>query len=193
MQMKDFRRTSIIIMLAFILMGITAGTVIYTKYPETAAGISGFIKTSDKRTLAMVFKEAFRSTFLMLILLMFSGFSAVSQPLELGSLIYRGIILGISFSYTYVTYAFKGIFICVLMILPHALATSVILVLAVRESMRMSNAAAVMLFKDNPDIPERPDTRLYLLKFMVLVILLLISSAIDCIITYLLTGMLIIR
>lgn len=191
--MKKFNKTSIVIMLAFIIVGIIAGTITYTKCPDMAENISGFIKTSGKRTIVTVFNDAFKSTFFILLLLMFSGFSAISQPVELSALIYRGFILGMSFSYTYAVHALKGIFICVLMILPHALITSVILVLAVRESMKMSNAVAVSAFKDSHEFMERPDIKMYVLKFAVLMFFLIVSSVIDCIITYLLTGMLIIK
>lgn len=193
MHLKNFSRTSIIIMLSFIIIGIIIGTAVYPSFPEFADGIRGFIKTAEKRTIITVFKDAFMNTFIILLVLMFSGFSAVSQPLELSVLIYRGFVLGISFSYTYALYALKGFFICILMILPHALVTSVILVLAVRESIRMSTAVAVSSFKGDADLIECPSVKMYFVKFIVLLIFLVLSSAIDCIITYLLTGMLIIK
>lgn len=193
MHLKDFSRTSIIVMLAFILTGSVIGTIIYPEFPETADFIKGFIKSADKRTIVTVFKESFADTFFILMLLMFSGFSSVSQPLELLLLVYRGCVLGISISHTYAVYALKGFFINVLMILPHAVMTSVILVLAVRESMRMSTAIAEASFRRNSDLIETLSVKMYLIKFAVLVMFLCISSFIDCVITYLLTGMLIIR
>lgn len=189
--MKNHNRTSVIIMLIFILLGIVAGTAIYMKYPIAAEQIHGFIKSGNKRTIVEVFREAFDNTFIILLILMFSGFSSVSQPIELSALIYRGIVLGISLSYTYAVYAVKGVFICVLMILPHALMTSIILVLAVRESMRMSTAVAIFAFKGQSEVTDRPDIKLYLLKFLILLLFLIAASLIDCVITYLLTGMLI--
>ena len=189
--MKNHNRTSVIIMLIFILLGIVAGTAIYMKYPLAAEQTHGFIKSGNKRTIVEVFREAFDNTFIILLVLMFSGFSSVSQPIELSALLYRGIVLGISLSYTYAVYAVKGVFICVLMILPHALMTSIILVLAVRESMRMSTAVAIFAFKGQSDVTDRPDIKLYLLKFLILLLFLIAASLIDCVITYLLTGMLI--
>lgn len=189
--MKNHNRTSVAVMLLLILAGIVIGTAVYMKYPDSACYFHGFIKSSSKRSIVTVFREAFDNTFILISALMFLGFGAVSQPLELSALVYRGVMLGVSLSYTYSVYALKGIFISFLMILPHALMTSVILVLAVRESLRMSNYVTALVFKENSDIIERPKVKMYLLKFLILVLFLLAASLIDCVITYLFTGMLI--
>lgn len=191
MQMKNFNRTSVIIMLIFIVIGIIVGTVFYVKCPEISETFGHFIKTPDKRSILTVFGEAFTDTFILIVLLMLMGFGSIFQPFEIATLLYRGFALGVSFSYTYSLYAVKGFFICVLMILPHALITSVLLVLAVRESMRMSTSIAVFSFKGDSEIIKRPDVHMYIIKFTVLAVLLVVSSVIDCFITYLLTGMLI--
>ncbi len=191
-QIKNFNKTSILIMLILIVLGIIIGTAFYTQCPEIVNTMGRFVKTADKRSIITVFSEAFTDTFLILVLLMILGFGSVFQPLEISSLLLHGFILGVSFSHTYTVYAMKGFFISVLMILPHALAVSVILVLAVRESMRMSTSIAVFAFKGDSELIKRPDLSTYFLKFSVLAILLAVSSVIDCVITYLLTGMLII-
>ncbi|MBQ7130946.1 MAG: hypothetical protein IJO29_00060 [Oscillospiraceae bacterium] len=66
------------------------------------------------------------------------GFSAVLQPLELGTIFLHGVSCGLSASYYYSYFGLRGVFIALLLILPFFVAKSILLIAAARYSLRLS-------------------------------------------------------
>ena len=139
----------------------------------------GFIKINSGHSVADNFINSFRNTGFLIIILFILGFGAVSQPIEAFILFYRGVALGISVSYTYFHYGFKGFLIALLVILPHAVGSSIILILATRESIRSSNMFAGFAFAGKGNDKANSQVRMYFIKFIVLLVLLVISSILD--------------
>ena len=195
---EDIKRTRVIFLLfGAIVIGVILGTLIYCMKDDKSIFLSdrlnhGFIKLSERQSILSVFYRAISGTSLLVILLFLSGFCSISQPAEIFILFYRGTALGISISYIYGVYGAKGILVSAAMILPHALITSVVLVLAAREALRFSNLYMFYLTRQTPDESLRPQLKLYLIRFVVLMAFVLVSSLIDCVITYLLTDVLIV-
>jgi hypothetical protein len=125
---------------------------------------------------ATAFTQALYSSVLTLFVLMLCGFCAVSQPLILAALLLRGFSIGAGISVTYIEHSTKGIFLTAILIVPFALMSSAVLVLAARESLRSSCILAKFAFKNNS---TQFDTKLYRTKFSVLFVLLLISILIQ--------------
>lgn len=149
----------------------------------------GFFKNRAEQTLIQTFWTSFSSAGGILAICFVLGFCAISQPAELAIPVFRGIGLGTSISYLYIAYGLKGFFVTLIMILPHAVISSVAILLAVRESIRMSNVFSIYGFSEK-EISDRPSISLYLLKFLILFVIIAISSFLDGILAYLFAGML---
>ncbi len=150
----------------------------------------GFAEHAGTRTLLSVLRGSFRPTAILLLLDLLLGFSAIGQPFAVLILLDRGMALGIATAATYFTYGMRGLPVVLLLQFPHAAATSVLLLLAARESMRFSRQLTEFLLRDG-DLPGlRGQLKLYFIKYLVLLLLLLICAAGDCALTYCLSDFL---
>lgn len=196
---EDIKRTRVVTVLFLILMsGVLLGTVLFRNSPDrtvyTADALChGFIKVSSSQTVLSVFIRSVTWTSFLLTVLFVLGFCGISQPLELLVLLWRGTALGISVSYMYSVYEIKGTLISALMILPHAVMTSVILVFAVREALRASGLYILHISGRTTDPDEaQHQMKLYFIRFAVLMAASLVSSVADTVLTYLFTDRLLI-
>jgi len=141
-------------------------------------------------TLLEIIKNTFISVCAILGVIFCTGFFAVGQPLSVAALIYRGFGIGFSSALTYITFGKSGIYISIIFIVPKILATSVIIMLAVRESMRLSNIIYGYIFRESCQENMGKYIRLYCIKFIVLIFFVLLTALADCGINYLLGYML---
>ena len=95
------------------------------------------------------------------------------------------VIIGFSTAFTYMAFGKSGFYITMLFIVPKILATSVIIMLAVRESLRLSNIIYGYIFRETVQENMGKYIRLYCFKFIVLILLALITASADCGINYL--------
>lgn len=187
---EDIRRMRVLTLLMCVLAaGIAAGTVFYCIADDKSVFLSeklnhGFIKLSEGQSLVSVFYRSVSWTALFVVILMLFGFSAITQLISISLLFYRGAALGMAISYMYGIYAVRAVPIILVMILPHALFTSIILILSVRESVRFSNIYLLYMLHKLGENEERPELKLYAVRFAVLLIMVLLSSLIDSAITY---------
>ena len=182
------RKRVIAFLLGVILVGTVAGTIFFCAFSDAdifglTAFNHGFIRNGERLGLADIFMRSFASTGCLMLILMLAGFGSVTQPLELATLLYRGLALGISVSFMYSAYGAKGLLAVLLMVLPHAVITSVILAAAAREALRLSNCEAAFLFGRADAENSKQDVRLYLLRFLVLYIILMLSVFVDCLLS----------
>ncbi len=195
---EDLKRTKVIALLFSIMAaGILFGTMLFRGSTDreifsSDALCQGFIKFTYSQSVLDVFIRSLSWTSLLLIMLFLMGFCCITQIAELLILFWRGVSLGISVSYMYAVYGIKGTLITVLMILPHAVVTSAVLVFAAREALRCSNLY-MFHFTGREQCTEQLQFRLYLLRFAVLMGIVLLSSSADCAITYLLTDRLLLK
>lgn len=194
---EDLRRTRVIALLfAVISAGVLFGTMIFREssdrdFWKSDALCQGLIKLSSSQSVTDVFIRSVSWTVMPLAVLFLTGFCCVSQPAEMLLLFLRGNAIGISVSYMYSLPGLKGAAAAVLMILPHAAVTSVILVFAAREALRCSNIYLFYFAGKETDNP--PQLNLYLLRFAVLAAASVLSSAADSLITFLLTDRLLVK
>lgn len=195
---EDVKRTRVVTVLFFVMMsGVLLGTLLFRGGSDTSVYTSdvlshGFIKLSCTQTLTEVFIRSVSWTSFLLILLFVLGFCSISQPLELMVLLWRGTALGLSVSYMYSIYEIKGAVISALMILPHAVITSVVLVFAARESLRFSDLYILHIAGRDDESSSAPQLKLYIIRFAVLLTAALVSSFLDCALTYLFTDRLLV-
>lgn len=196
---EDVRRTRVLLILFSIAAcGVLFGTFVFSRAQDKSIFMTdvlsnGMIKRSEAQSVIDVFNRTISCTSLIVLILFFSGFGSITQPLEIGVLFYRGITIGSAISYTYTTYGKDGFPIALIMILPYAVMTTVIIVFAVREALRSSNVYLLYIGGHAPDEGSRPSLKLYLTRFAVLFFFIFLSSVIDCVITYLLTDILILK
>lgn len=134
----------------------------------------GFL--ADNHNFFSGFTNALYSSALTLIVLMFCGFCAISQPIIFLTLLSRGFSLGAGIATTYLKYDTRGVFLTVTLILPFALMSSAVIVLAARESFSLSKIFADFAFKSTQ---QKLEIKLYFIKFAVLFVLMLIAVIIQ--------------
>ncbi len=196
---EDLKRTKVLLLLFSIAAcGVLFGTFVFSRAEDKSMFISdvlsnGFIKRSEAQSVIDVFNRTISWTSLIVLVLFMAGLSSITQPIEIAVLFYRGATIGTAVCYTYTRYGKDGFPIALLMILPYALMTTVIIVFAVREALRSSNIYLMYLSGHAPDESCRPALKLYLTRFAVLFFFVFLSSVIDCVITYFLTDILILK
>jgi len=105
--------------------------------------------------------------------------SAFGQPLGIALIIYRGFGIGAASAALYSAYGSSAVLKVLVLLLPKALAVTLVSVLAVRELMRASQC--VLRFWTYGGIPDErsADLRRYSLKFAVLMLISLLISLAD--------------
>jgi hypothetical protein len=109
----------------------------------------------------------------------FFGLSAFGQPLGIALIVYRGFGIGAASAALYSAYGSGAVLKVLALLLPKALAVTLVSVLAVRELMRASQC--VLRFWTYGGIPDErsADLRRYSLKFAVLMLISLLISLAD--------------
>lgn len=175
------RRTSLILFIILIILGIAAGSV-YSIW--NTAGISPWIHQyfaplSAGENVFALMSHTFFSASVFSAAAFIIGLSAVGQPLGAVMLIYRGAGIGVSVASMYLLYGKAAVLPVLLLVLPKALAISAIAILSVRELMRSSGAMLSFCLNGEVRDDSRRGFRLYCIKFIVLILLSLIISAAD--------------
>ena len=196
MELFASKNKGLLVLIGLTLVGVLIGSaLIGGMSSETVELLSfmtdGFIKSRVEQSILSTLSSSLFTSALFLMITMLFGFSAISQPLIVFMPLFRGLGIGFSMGYLYSFYGLKGILICLVLILPNALLSSLTLVIGCREAMRLS----AMFLKFAMGSPEqeavRGAIRLYLGKFSILFAIAAVSSVIDAVLTFLFAGMLI--
>lgn len=195
MTVSEKRRLFIGVLMLFMFSGIIAGTIFVIKDNKSRFIASEFInqhliKSTTERSMIKVFSDSFLPLLFTLSIQAICGLFAFGQPLCILTLFHRGIAGGISAALIYINYGIKGFFIILIMLLPVLLFSMFILVLGARESIKSSNTILNFAFGKDKDNEQRVEIKLYIIKFVVLAAFALLSSVLDCTITYIFTGLL---
>ncbi|MBC8569583.1 stage II sporulation protein M [Zongyangia hominis] len=97
-----------------------------------------FIKVKVAQSFWQNFVFSFTSGFIYLFVLFLMGFTAISQPLMLGVVFFKGLGLGLSMGYAYSTMGQSGILASMVFLLPNALFISFAILWAAKESFKLS-------------------------------------------------------
>ncbi len=151
----------------------------------------GYADGRTGQTVLTTFFNSFVSAGTFILLLFLLGFSAISAPLILFLPFFRGLGLGASIGYLYTAYGLKGVAFCAAIILPAALFSTFAVILAGREALKLSFLfLSAFIPKMKGEISPRA-VKLYCVKFLVLMGIILISALIDCGVTFLFSGFLV--
>lgn len=180
---SENRRLCFIFLTAVMTMGILIGSIIAVSehsFINNKAVFNQFISPlNNGNTLFEIMKNTVISVGGILALIFCTGFFSIGQPLAVAVMLYRGIGTGISVALTYMTFGEKGVYITLLFIVPKILATSVILILGIREALRLSNIIYSYLFKGSAEENMNRYIRLYCVKFFVLLLFVFVTAILD--------------
>lgn len=176
---------------ALFLAGIFAGALfLKTASPDTLeklALLTGqFAKRRGEQQALSTFISSFTSTALMLAALFVCGFCAVAQPAILLLPIFRGLGFGYQAGYLYAQNGLGGVGYVALVVLPNMVFSTLILIYGCMEAFTMSSAYYRAAKQDSGRLIN---TRSYCAKFLLLLLLVLISSGLDALFTLLFSGL----
>jgi hypothetical protein len=118
------------------------------------------------------------------------GFFAVGQPLEIMTVAVMGISAGALAASVYIQWGVKGAAVNSIMLVPFITASAFILITGARESIRMSSCFFSFGTSKSVDFSERPEIKLYCLRFGILMIFSAAVSAGESLVIKLLGGLL---
>ena len=179
------KRTSLLLFAAVMIAGIIIGSVLR----NTACFRKITSSVLDSFTQNSTWLSQVKDTFVCLLLFAAGAFivgsSIIGQPLAYGLLLYSGIYIGLITASAYQLYSKEAIFQVLTTVLPRAFSLIAVVILSVKEALRSSSY--LLSFYLNGDVREnkRISLKLYLLRFLVIIILSLILSAASGVFFYL--------
>lgn len=138
--------------------------------------------------------EVFGNTFMIAAFFAFAefilGFFSMGQPLCIALLAARGFGIGSAAAQLYIMNGIKAVPAVVVLVLPKAIVLSFIAILGGREMLRLSWLMIRILFRDYyPEESTKRMTRLYCIKFAVLLFMIVIAAAADSTLNYFCSGL----
>lgn len=180
-----------VVMLLGVLIGSYLSVTIGEKSVRTLSFITqGYLKSRTEQTLPQTLLASLFSSGILVVITFTTGFSAIGQPLTVFIPFFRGLGLGFSMTHLYWSTGLKGLLICLVLILPSALISTFAIVIAARESLKLSNFFLRYALGNSSDNDSTGIIRLYLSKFMILLVICCIGALIDSVINFLFAGLL---
>ncbi len=174
------------------LLGMAYGVLMLSS--ETA--ISGqfifltqeYTLRQQSQTILELFFSSFSSSFFFIALPYFSGYSAVGQPVAFLVPCFKGLGLGAFMGDLYLTQGIAGVGYCLLVLMPYLLIALFSMMIACRESFRLSNLFFFSFAGKNPVPVNGNCIRLYNVKFLILCGLVIVSAIVSVLCTFLFSG-----
>lgn len=180
---------SIFVLMVILFAGVLAGALLYCNahelyYSKLEVNTVSFIKKSFEYSFLQLAVNSFAGTFFLVLACFLLGFGSVFQPVELIVPFFKGLGLGVSLADIYYSLGFNGVVLSLILIIPNAVISSFSLIIACRESVRMSNSIKKILFGKSLDY-NNVDFRLYITKFIIVTVIIGGSSLLDGAVTIL--------
>lgn len=177
---------------ALYFFGVLLGTVLRCTLDGEKAraldGIAGsFVDGRLRHTFWETLVNSFSGAFILLLICFVLGFCVIAQPAELLVPLFRGLGAGASIAGMYGGYGLAGAGAAAVLIVPNAVATAFVTIIAAREAFRFSAGLYAASFGKSPS-DEPVDVRLYFTKFVILCVILVISSLADSLMTFAFAG-----
>ena len=164
------------------LVGVALGAWVVRTGIQQASGplwviVSTFLSQRQGAGLVQVFTGAMASGLLFLGAAFVSGFCAIAQPVVLALPLLKGAGFGILAGYVYATRQWLGVGYVAAVLLPGALISALVLILACREALMLS--LGLMSVSTSTGKEEPLAVRRYCLSFLLLGIGMLLAAAVD--------------
>ena len=145
-----------------------------------------FFRNRSGCTFIETLVNSFSGPFLLVLACLLLGFGAVSMPAELLVPFFHGLGIGVMLADMNAAYGLKGTLVSAVFILPFAVLSAFVVLIAARESFSMSFLSARRLL--GLDKSDAGAVKLYLAKFLVLFAALGVLSLADSLVTYFFAG-----
>ncbi len=165
--------------LGVILYGTLSGEQLDALNGLTGSFVIGRLNHTFWETLV----NSFSGAFLLLTACFWLGFSAAALLVPA----FRGLGAGVSLSGMYGSFGLAGVGMSAVLIIPGAVLSAFALIIAARESLELSGKIFLSVFGRTVS-GEAIDFRLYITKFVILLIILMVSSLADSLATFILAG-----
>lgn len=161
------------------LTGVAIGSFA-AAFGKIPSRISEFIipKVNDG-TAVQIFGSDFLQMLIFLILSMVLGCCILGQPLGLMLLLEKGAELGFASATVYAAKGFSALPEVFLVHIPRAIAVSFIVLLSIRELLRMSCSLFHIAASKYDDTISSPSLKLFVVKYLILLIAALVFSCAD--------------
>ena len=110
-----------------------------------------------------------------------SGMCIIGHPVCIATLLYKGIEAGISLSLAYSNDNIGSFFILILHIILDVVVSTFVLVLASKEGIRFSNKLLKIVISNRIEDDLNKNIKLYLLKFIILFVIIVLLALIQSI------------
>lgn len=161
------------LMLGFLfLFGVLLGGNFAGSKPEILNRLTDSLAQMQDFHFISGVSSAFATNSLFLLVICLCGFGAIFQPIAAGMLLFKGIGIGVLGVYAYASAKEQAILYYLLVLLPEALFTVLILIAAVRESLQFSmRFFSALIRKDYLQQDFAEGVGLYLARFLVFYLL----------------------
>ncbi|MGN0575773.1 MAG: stage II sporulation protein M [Ruminococcus sp.] len=183
----ESRRICLFMLNIAVLAGVAVGAVIAVTGKGTSNPLlhQFFSPAYSGDTVLEVFRNTFLTSAFFMAALFLLGFFAFGQPLGVAMLIYRGVGIGTAVAQMYIAAGLASLPSVLVLVLPKALVTAFTASLGARELLRLSRTVLLFLFKDEqPNEKMSRTIKLYCIKFIVLIFLLLLAALADSALNY---------
>lgn len=183
----------IAIVLLFIV-GMVYGTLLIKSQPVNLLKQLNIITkeyASSHRTesVLVLMVNSFFSSMLFLVIPYLLGYSAIGQVGTLFVPLFKGLGLGATLGHLYLTYGLKGIGYSALIIVPQTAIALFAIIIACRESIKLSNLFFVSILPDREKVVTSNTVKMYNIKFIILLIFIVVSAIVDATFVALFSGM----
>jgi len=145
----------------------------------------GYLTGRVEQSFWQTFLNSLLSSGALLLLLFLFGFSGLSVPIVLFLPAFKGMGLGVSIGYLYTTYGWKGVAFCAVMLLPATIFSALAIILAARESLRLSILFLSTFIPRIRGTLSPKTVKQYCIKYGILLGVVLLSALIDSVTSFL--------
>lgn len=189
----DIRKNAMFLLLClFLIIGIILGVICARNGDKSLAEKLDFLFLTDfenKKNMGLfsVFSASFASGFLLLLAIFLLGISSWGFFALPAVPLFKGFGFGISTGYMYAAYGFSGILYNLLVVLPGAFISALILIIISKESFRFSWEIMTSLRGYKSDISS--EFRTYIVKIFWSLIILAVASVTDMLFSLVFSGL----
>lgn len=168
-----------------VLIGAFIGSLYYREisamdFVETFS-IADFFYNEEAMSFWDCFSYSIIKNTILIAIIFVSGMCIIGHPVCIVTLLYKGIEAGISLSLAYSNDNIGSFFILILHIILDVVVSTFVLVLASKEGIRFSNKLLKIVIGNRIEDDLNKNIKLYLLKFIILFVIIILLALIQSI------------
>lgn len=185
----------VFVLLILLLFGAFLGGVLspYVKSAEIGFLADSFLESRQNQEFSSIFWASLWGNLLILGVIFLLAFSAISVPVLFLTPVFKGMGVGVSVGFLYISEGFQGLYKAVLFIIPGGFFSSIMVVLAVNIAIRFSRNILISLINNGKLAKKNPQKENAIgamaFKFGVLMVFAVGCAAIDGVASILFRGL----